>query len=101
MPVVERKKPTFISGGVQPDRIRNVKTPGQGISVTVPIDVTTNYPPFTIGSIVHGSGWINTPTSAWNIVATGIDLSLNVSTGPDVAPTHASVRWWRRVPDPA
>jgi hypothetical protein len=88
------KRPTFISGGVQEGRIRNVR--GRTL-IGMSVDSPGMYAaPFTrIAGSVSSYNMGGTPGTYAG--AFGIDLSLSLVTGPDNAPTNVSTRFWRRI----
>jgi hypothetical protein len=88
-------RPTFISGGVQGDRIRNI----EGISASIPnIPENTVTGPFYLGG--YGSWRSGTGSSEWGTLIRFL-LSRSVPTGLDNAPVTTSARVWRRVPESA
>ncbi|MDR1353664.1 MAG: hypothetical protein LBK05_10325, partial [Treponema sp.] len=99
VPRIGTIKRTFVSGGTQPGRIRNILG---SLSILVHANGSVS-----IISAGTGAFYIDTPV-AHNPVAFGsgsvtlpsvikFDASRYVSTGPDVAPSHFSKRLWRRV----
>jgi hypothetical protein len=87
-------KPTFISGGVQEDRIREIEG---HLSARERIFVWSE------GAFKDGpiSGGVATSGSNNGSTYSDFIASLVVPTGLDNAPTNVSMRFWRRVPDPA
>lgn len=98
-------RPTFISGGVQQGQIPNIKgetlfREGNASEAHIlgPIGLSTS-PPFYPGSVSpnHATVASASDPSDTSDRALGIDISLSVLTGPDVAPANLSTRLWRRV----
>ena len=82
-------RPTFVSGGVQRDRIRNIE--GQ-------INAALNLSGFS-GALYFGTATstYGIETRSGTVNAAMLDVSRVVKTGPDVAPANLSIRLWRRV----
>jgi hypothetical protein len=81
--------PAFINGGVQRDRIRDLK------GTFAPWAGSLN----TTGIVRTGESVSNNRASSGSsaVATVEIDASLAVLTGPDVAGTNQSKRLWRRV----
>jgi hypothetical protein len=88
-------RPTFISGGAQGDRIRNI-TGNEAYLMNYYIS-----PPENKGALYrYGNGstaGLVSGGASENIWRIGLDTSLVVPVGPDNAPSNLSKRLWRRV----
>jgi hypothetical protein len=92
-------RPTFISGGVQRDRIRDITGSVNGIASS------SNWPTRTdqiTGAFKPDSAHYTTTvfrgdSSGWIWSPLDFAASRVVPTGPDVAPINLSIRVWRRV----
>jgi hypothetical protein len=85
-------RPTFISGGVQGDRIREV---GGKLSYTMSFGEYDG--PFKSGDMSESYGQGTKDETGFPYRKTDFILSRVVPTGPDNAPTNLSARIWRRV----
>jgi hypothetical protein len=96
-------RPTFISGGVQEDRIREISGYFGIETYNNNQSVYNNHLQGVFEKFDPGIGEFGdfTNISKDHGVNIRFRASLVVKTGPDNAPANLSARFWRRVPDPA
>jgi hypothetical protein len=82
---------TFVSGGVQADRIRNITGRFDIYNIQEGLSSGAFFQKNIATKSVLNPDWAN-----YGIVL-GFDPSLVVPTGPDNAPINLSVRYWRRI----
>jgi hypothetical protein len=91
-------RPTFISGGVQPDTMRNFTGRFGKTSESYALTFTLADGAFE----PEGSGAAHTGGGSYSgAPRVKLNPSLVVPTGPENRPVNAAVRIWRRLPDPA
>jgi hypothetical protein len=88
------KRPTFVSGGAQEGRIINATGTFRGTHGVSSGEMNLSGIVYEIGQAEAGNA-----SGGGHGHLLGIDISRAVPTGPDNAPTHISVRFWRRMPD--